>query len=65
MSNQDPSKYVIDSLFGGAHSYDAVVGSGAPESRPSHERVWPEIPSQYRPPSPEIENAVKEGMSIY
>jgi hypothetical protein len=64
MSEQDEPKYVIDRIFGGTASYDAVVGPGAPESSTPHERVWPEIPLEYRPPSPEIENAVKEGMDI-
>lgn len=64
MSEQDGSKYVLDRLFGGAASYDAAIGPGAPESSPPHERVWPEIPLNYRPPSPEIENVVKEGMHI-
>ena len=64
MSEQDGPKYVIDRIFGGTASYDAVVGREAPESSTSHERVWPEIPLEYRPPPPEIENAVKEGMDI-
>lgn len=64
MSEQDGPKYVIDRILGGTASYDAVVGPGAPESTTPHERVWAEIPLEYRPPSPEIENAVKEGMYI-
>jgi hypothetical protein len=64
MSEQNEPKYVIDRIFGGTASYDVVVGPGAPESSTPHERVWPEIPLKYRPPSREIENAVKEGMDI-
>lgn len=67
MSKQDPLKFVIDSgPFGGTHPYNAVVGpgSGAPESRPPHERVWSEIPLEYQMHSPKNENAVKEGMCI-
>ena len=61
-NEQDGPKYVIDLMFGGRASYDVVVGPGAPESRTSHERVWPAIPAEYYPPPPEVENAVKEGM---
>jgi hypothetical protein len=61
---QDKPKYVIDSVIGGVASYNAVVGLGAPESSAPHERVWPEIPLEYRPPPPEIENTVKEGMYV-
>jgi hypothetical protein len=64
MSEQDGPKYVIDRIFGGTASYDAVVGPGVQESSTTHERVWPEIPLEYRPPPPDIENAVKEGMDI-
>jgi len=64
MSEQDRPKYVIDRLFGGTYSYDAVVGPGAPESSAPNERVWPELPLEYYPAAPEIENAVKEGMDI-
>jgi len=64
MSEQDGPKYVIDRVFGGTASYDAVVGNGAPESSTPRDRVWPQIPLDYRPPSPEIENAVREGMDI-
>ena len=64
MSEQDGPEYVIGRMFGGTASYDAVVGPGAPESSTPHERVWPEIPPEYQPPSPEIENVVKEGMDI-
>lgn len=59
---QDGPKYVIDKMFGGKASYDEVVGPGASENQTSHERVWPAIPAEYRPPPPTIENAVKEGM---
>lgn len=59
MSKESP-KYVIDRIFGGKAEYDAVVGPGAPESSVPHDRVWPELPQYYCPPSPEIENAVKE-----
>jgi hypothetical protein len=62
MSDQDGPKYVIDRILGGTASYDDVVGPGAPESSTPHERVWPAIPLEYCPPSPEVENAVKEGM---
>jgi hypothetical protein len=62
MSMQDGPKYVMDRIFGGTGSNDAVVGPGAPESSTSHKRVWPGIPLEYCPPSPKIENAVKEVM---
>ncbi|PQE16437.1 hypothetical protein CJF31_00009656 [Rutstroemia sp. NJR-2017a BVV2] len=62
MSDQDGPKYVIDRILGGGTaSYDDIVGPGASESSTPHERVWPAIPPEYCPPSPEIENAVKEG----
>jgi hypothetical protein len=64
MSDRDGPKYVIDRIFGGTASYDDIVGPGAPESSTPHERVWPAIPMNYLPPSPQIENAVKEGMDI-
>ncbi|KUJ22639.1 uncharacterized protein LY89DRAFT_728759 [Mollisia scopiformis] len=54
------TKYVVDRIFGGTASYDSIVGPGAPATSSQHERVWPEIPLEYRPPAPEIENAVKE-----
>ncbi|PQE17436.1 hypothetical protein CJF32_00008669 [Rutstroemia sp. NJR-2017a WRK4] len=60
MSDQDGPKYVIDRILGGTASYDDIVGPGAPESSTPRERVWPAIPLEYCPPSPEIENAVKE-----
>ncbi|KAE9376009.1 hypothetical protein N431DRAFT_556289 [Stipitochalara longipes BDJ] len=60
MSEQNGPKYVIDRIFGGTASYDAVVGPGAPESSTPHERVWPAIPLEFRPPSSEIENTVRE-----
>lgn len=62
MSEQTGPKYVLDLPFGGTASYDAVVGDGAPESSTPHDRVWPQIPLEFRPAAPEIENAVKEGM---
>ena len=61
MSGQRGTKYVIDRIFGGSASYDEIVGPGAPENSTPHERVWPELPLEYRPAAPEIENAVKEG----
>jgi hypothetical protein len=61
---QAGSKYVIDLMFGGRASYDDVVGPGAPLTSAPHERVWPDIPAEYYPPPPEIENAVIEGMYI-
>ena len=64
MTEQDGPKYVLDLPFGGKASYDAVVGPGAPETSAPHERVWPAIPMDYRPPAPEIENVVKEGMYV-
>jgi len=64
MSEQDGPKYVIDRILGGTASYDAVVGPGAPESSTPHERVWPAIPLDYLPPSPEIEKTAAEGMDI-
>jgi hypothetical protein len=59
MSNQGGSKYVIDRIVGGGRvSYDAV-GPEAPETSTSQERAWPAIPLEDRPPSPDIDNAVK------
>lgn len=66
MHDQVKPKYVIDSILGGTASFDSVVGDGASKDTTVHGRVWPEIPLEHQPPSPQIENAVKEGMyAIY
>jgi hypothetical protein len=49
-------------MFSGRASYNVIISPRAPESRTSHERVWPAIPAEYYPPPPKVENAVKEGM---